>query len=245
MKDIKKSWFTLVELIVVITILAILGTIAFISLQWYTSDARNAKRTDDIGSIESAMNNLMAGGQNITSFVMPKTENQLSNPLIGWTATTVWSGYDAWTPNFASLWINAAEFKDPKGADYVIWITTKRGWKYQIAATMENWSGPLFAKLKWNYFARWIDTVTTLSWSDSKTLMINEPQKINFFDIGDNTTAWDIVNIKTWSNLIFAAIPTSLSVRLLEAETEWLIKSIEWTAGYVSDNWNDVAYTYK
>ena len=38
MKLHKKRAFTLVELVVVITILAILGTIAFISLQWYSKD---------------------------------------------------------------------------------------------------------------------------------------------------------------------------------------------------------------
>lgn len=37
-KNIKA--FTLVELIVVITILSILWTIAFISLQWYSSNSR-------------------------------------------------------------------------------------------------------------------------------------------------------------------------------------------------------------
>ncbi|MDR0772641.1 MAG: type II secretion system GspH family protein [Candidatus Peribacteria bacterium] len=46
-----KRAFTLVELIVVITILAILGTIAFISLQGYSADARNSKRQNDVNSI--------------------------------------------------------------------------------------------------------------------------------------------------------------------------------------------------
>jgi len=40
----KKKAFTLVELIVVITILTILGTIAFISLQGYSRDARDSTR---------------------------------------------------------------------------------------------------------------------------------------------------------------------------------------------------------
>ncbi len=54
MKKIIK-WFTLVELIVVITILSILWTIAFISIQWYSRDARNSKRLSDVRNIESLM----------------------------------------------------------------------------------------------------------------------------------------------------------------------------------------------
>ena len=46
-----KNWFTLVELIVVITILAILWTIAFISLQWYTRDARDSWRITNLSKI--------------------------------------------------------------------------------------------------------------------------------------------------------------------------------------------------
>ncbi|MDP2090848.1 MAG: SBBP repeat-containing protein [Candidatus Gracilibacteria bacterium] len=55
--------FTLVELIVVITILAILGTIAFISLQGYSSDARDSTRISDISSIKTSLElfNLEAG----------------------------------------------------------------------------------------------------------------------------------------------------------------------------------------
>ncbi len=47
--------FTLVELIVVITILAILWTIAFISLQWYSKDARNSARVSDIKNTEKVL----------------------------------------------------------------------------------------------------------------------------------------------------------------------------------------------
>ena len=51
----KNKWFTLVELIVVITILAILWAIAFISLQWYSTDARDSARITDISSIRTSL----------------------------------------------------------------------------------------------------------------------------------------------------------------------------------------------
>ena len=44
--------FTLVELIVVIVILAILWTIAFISLQWFWADARDSQRLTNMKTIE-------------------------------------------------------------------------------------------------------------------------------------------------------------------------------------------------
>ena len=51
----KKNAFTLVELIVVITILSILWTIAFISLQWYSTQARDSTRISDISSMKSSL----------------------------------------------------------------------------------------------------------------------------------------------------------------------------------------------
>ena len=50
-----KKWFTLVELIVVITILAILWTIWFISMQWYSLSSRDAKRINDIGILKKSL----------------------------------------------------------------------------------------------------------------------------------------------------------------------------------------------
>ena len=62
MRKSTNNAFTLVELIVVITILAVLGTIAFISLQGYSADARNSKRTSDINNIQSAISIKLAEG---------------------------------------------------------------------------------------------------------------------------------------------------------------------------------------
>jgi prepilin-type N-terminal cleavage/methylation domain-containing protein len=52
MKKMNKG-FTLVELVVVITILAILGTVALLSFRGYSGDARNSKRITDLNSIKN------------------------------------------------------------------------------------------------------------------------------------------------------------------------------------------------
>ena len=59
--------FTLVELIVVITILAILATIGFLSLQGYTSDAKDAKVRANIRTVTSALVNEQAMSSNTIS----------------------------------------------------------------------------------------------------------------------------------------------------------------------------------
>jgi prepilin-type N-terminal cleavage/methylation domain-containing protein len=61
MKNTNKA-FTLVELIVVITILAILGTIAFISLQGYSQDAKNSKVVSDTRTIVTAIETSLVKG---------------------------------------------------------------------------------------------------------------------------------------------------------------------------------------
>ncbi|MFK7780198.1 MAG: fibrinogen-like YCDxxxxGGGW domain-containing protein [Candidatus Gracilibacteria bacterium] len=51
----QKQAFTLVELIVVITILAILGTIAFISLQGYSASSRDSVRISDVSNMKTSL----------------------------------------------------------------------------------------------------------------------------------------------------------------------------------------------
>lgn len=50
-----KKAFTLIELIVVITILSILWTISFITLNWYAASARNSKRTVDMKNMKNSL----------------------------------------------------------------------------------------------------------------------------------------------------------------------------------------------
>ncbi len=51
----KTKAFTLVELIVVITILAILWTIAFISISWYSAQSRDSVRISDVSNMKTSL----------------------------------------------------------------------------------------------------------------------------------------------------------------------------------------------
>lgn len=133
-----KNAFTLVELIVVITILAILGTIAFISLQGYSADARNSKRTSDVGNIQWAMSLKQVEGVPLLSFIVG-TGSKLTSVALAWSGTYTGTAYAAGTPAYTVLNVIAKDFKDPKSdKEYRIGATTLKNGVFQVAATLEK-----------------------------------------------------------------------------------------------------------
>ncbi len=127
MKKVQKG-FTLVELIVVITILAILGTIAFISLQGYSQDAKNSKVTSDLRTLTSAVETGISDGTVTLSNIVTDTTatvgtaNQVGSgsifysgalvqTTVGGTNTSTGVTYSVGTVNFAALQQNGDNFK--------------------------------------------------------------------------------------------------------------------------------------
>ncbi|MDD2907712.1 MAG: FISUMP domain-containing protein [Candidatus Gracilibacteria bacterium] len=107
--------FTLVELIVVITILAILGTIAFINLQGYSISARDGKRVSDINNIMKKIGIESSKGTSLSTLITT-TKTNLGLTINGNTGSSIQG-----TANFANLKEDGSKFKDPvtKG-DYVL-----------------------------------------------------------------------------------------------------------------------------
>ena len=173
-----KNAFTLVELIVVITILAILGTIAFISLQGYSADARNSKRSSDIGNIRSAISLKQVEGVSLLSFVV-WTGSNLTGISLGWTGAVK---YAAGTPSYTVINVAAKDFKDPNDKEYRVWVTEDRGWAFQIAATMEVDSTDT-SLVNGTYVARGSGTVA-ISAVDWAVITIPD-SSANFFKAGD------------------------------------------------------------
>ena len=88
MKLQNRQAFTLVELIVVITILAILWTIAFISLQWFSKDARNSSRASDLKNIEKVLSLYQLRE---SQFPLPSNEVEITYSWAEvWTQWTFW-----------------------------------------------------------------------------------------------------------------------------------------------------------
>lgn len=136
MKNNSTTAFTLVELIVVITILAILWTIGFLSFNGYTRDARNSTRISDLKIIEKWLD------LNIVSFWFV--------PLPDSATAITYSGGIAWTQWV--FWTNArAEIKrisdipvDPLFSTPYAYSVVENRRYYQLAGITE-W-GALFWK---------------------------------------------------------------------------------------------------
>ena len=183
MKNIRKG-FTLVELIVVTTILAILGSIAFVSLQGYSADARNSKRTSDLNSLQSAISVKTTEGATLMSFVTSTTDADITAINLGGLADAS-AFYAGGTPNYSALGVKQADFQDPlSNADYRVGATSLKLGQYELAASMEQGSGNRIAKVTGNYLPRTAATKDTSTGSVSTQLGINAGD-INTFFVGD------------------------------------------------------------
>ena len=202
MKKIHK-WFTLVELVVVITILAILGTVALLSFRWYSWDARNSKRITDLNSIKNNVTQEITNGQNLLNFATTVVENQvpaLATPLIGGATPTNGTNYNAGTINYSAIGMVAEDFFDPATqASYVIGVTTlNKWWAFQVAAKMDPVDDATnHAYILWTYKPRATSALTGYinAWAIAgagplagKVYTITSGADVGKFKVGDTVT---------------------------------------------------------
>lgn len=127
-----KSAFTLVELIVVITILAILGTIAFISLQWYSADARDSSRISDINHIKTSLELF-----SLATWKYPLPDNA-QDVTYSW-SIVVWKQWTVWDTVTWNLSRNLNEKPtDPLYETEYIYSTLENGSKYEVMSVYES-----------------------------------------------------------------------------------------------------------
>jgi len=127
----QKQGFTLVELIVVITILAILWTIAFISLQWYSKDSRDSVRISDVSKLKTSLE-LYA----LDSWKYPAPDDAENVTLSWW--EIVWNQWVVWENVLTNLSRNLNKIpKDPVSDKSYVYSTTANKKEYQILSIYE------------------------------------------------------------------------------------------------------------
>ena len=126
-----KKAFTLVELIVVITILAILWTIAFISLQWYSAQARDSKRVSDINNIKTSLELF-----SINSWKYPKPDNFVT---VKYDTQDLWYQWTVWNQVSTNLSRNLNEKPtDPLTEMPYVYSRTYGGNEYELLSIYES-----------------------------------------------------------------------------------------------------------
>lgn len=128
-------WFTLVELIVVITILVILGTIAFLNLGWFSSSARDSSRVSDMANLTKAMDITYL---KISSYPIPTNGSWIT--FSGWVVWTQGTIGDSVLGVLSSAGAKVSrKTTDPKyaGIEYTYSLLNNNK-EYQIGTVVED-----------------------------------------------------------------------------------------------------------
>ena len=127
----KKHAFTLVELIVVITILAILWTIAFISLQWYSAQARDSKRLSDISNIKKSVELF-----SLSTWKFPKPDDSFT---VSYSWEILWYQWTVWDQVSTNVSRNLNEKPlDPSTGIEYTYSTTHSQTEYEVLGLYES-----------------------------------------------------------------------------------------------------------
>jgi len=158
-----KLAFTLVELIVVITILAILWTIAFISLEGYSRQARDATRISDMSKIKTSIELFW-----IEAWVFPETTDWV---LVEYNTLwlNIWEQWLFWEVSFRSVDMLDKIPLDPLiEKRYIYSVTTNRK-EYQIWWILETENLVMHDRNQVN--ADWWEVNLRVIWNYNQSIM--------------------------------------------------------------------------
>jgi prepilin-type N-terminal cleavage/methylation domain-containing protein len=240
----QKQAFTLVELIVVITILAILWTIAFISLQWYSKDARDSIRISDISSMKTSLElfHLDAG-----KYPLPD-----DNEVVDYGTEALWYQWDFWSSVISNLSRSMTEVPTDPLTDkkYVFSVANNKN-EFEILSLLE-WDSlalnninqtnaaslVVTPKIDWTYNRVFIETanyivpvpsiINTEVWEAPMTLDSNNisSQIINW---GENIPVqWNVIS-NTWALtwLVLSVYTWSIDINTSNSEKENVMQKIK------------------
>jgi len=182
-KQTLKKWFTLVELIVVITILAVLGTIAFVSFQKGWEKAEKVATKTALQSYASALNFYKQEAGFLPKITKSNWEDDLPNWKIGYLTSK------------SSL---AAKLE---------WAKTDTAWKYVINGDPVYYA----VDASWQYYALWAKYKE--NGSDKVMIETNYPidsRKATLFWKYDWTNWTTFIDWSDWPNSSSTAIQNDI-----------------------------------
>ena len=198
-----KKAFTLVELIVVITILAILWTIAFISFQWYTRSSRDSVRINDLKLIEK---NLSLYKVQTWEYPEPSDPDQVEYDL-----KEVWTQWTVWQSVITNLDKLNKVPRDPLTWSEYTYSRLNTKNELQLACILE-WSPVALIK---NEELKNLFSVIPAEVGIYKNKLISQA---NAADVKTTATAyviwdynWQIAKVNSWSTTYVLAVPSIIN----------------------------------
>lgn len=220
-----KKAFTLVELIVVITILAILWTIAFISLAEYWAYSRDWVRLSNNKVVESSLAYF-----NAKEWYYPEPSNSQEVIIDNWWDVNLWNTWTIWDSILPDLKSLSDAPVDPVSWEEISYSVTLDKSEFQILSTLESTSllssnllvpntyaegeeDSYVPTLSWNYnwyYLVWSDniyyTVPSL-FSDVNSLTTTTESSFDIDDKTVNFTVKPVIN-SSWDSFINWEIDT-------------------------------------
>ena len=174
-QKINNQAFTLIELIIVITILAILWTIAYISMVWYIEEARDYTRLSDMHVMESSLEIFQ-----LNSWKYPETTNGFT---VTYSWSEVWTQWTFWKSTKTNIGNWDRGPNDPlTDKEYTYSVTKDRQefllwWVLEwepltsiwLFSEVNAWDIIKKAIVSWNY--NWV-ILKTLSWANCEILSL-------------------------------------------------------------------------
>jgi prepilin-type N-terminal cleavage/methylation domain-containing protein len=136
---IQKKAFTLTELIVVITILTILGSIGFVSLTNFNTKTRDAKRLTDVRTVQTGLSTRQSAGMSLPIPDMPT--NILSSGSITLIQWYVWTGV-VWNIRMNT----PPPIDDTTALPSIIYATNPKQTHFQLLTFLEGSSDVVFTE---------------------------------------------------------------------------------------------------
>jgi type II secretory pathway pseudopilin PulG len=239
-------WFTLVELLTVVTIMAILWTISFIYFTSYVSWSRDSKRIVDIKSVSTALEVYYKKNNGI----YPKP----SSFIITSYTWTIWTqspySYLWYIKDDVGLSFNKVP-NDPTTGDNYIYATTV-DWKYyELACTLEQypdkqisykknifpetfatdvWTTGDFTYIEWNYKK----DINNWRYTDHIVFMTQSGSKFSFpkSDLNIWTFSWTDFIIGSWI-VILEQLWTVTPYPINNRGAEYINDSSSWTSDFM------------
>jgi len=225
---IKKKAFTLVELIVVVTILSILSTVWFVAFSGYLEWVRDTNRVSQLKNISDGLTLYQASSQ------LPMPDDKVE--IRQWSKVIWYQGY-AWE-NIRSKIEYSAEWIDPKDGQLFTYTVNKERKSFALMTFLEEENGLEGLVFSDKAHASYENRIPFVEWRKIGVIIddVNSPIQentdilsqwyIDIIDVGSNEFQAYLSNseIYTWSGGWLRSISTKYDCKRLK-DMKWSLPS--------------------